>query len=274
MTFRLEKAALYFALLVAWVAMLGSLYFSDMLHFVPCEWCWRQRILMYPLVLILSVGILRKDEELPYYTATISGLGLCASTYHYLLQKTSWFSDACTAGVPCSSAYINWFGFVTIPFLALLAFTLIFFASLVVLTSEHYIWEEEDATPWAMLLSIVAFALVPVALSFLHVAPTESATTDTLVIPPSGQELYSQKCAACHGPEGGGVEGLGTALVGSEFTLNTPEEEWIAFVKEGRPANHPDNTSGIAMPPKGGDPNLTDGELQAIFSFLRLSSKP
>lgn len=274
MTFRLEKAALYFALLVAWVAMLGSLYFSDVLHFVPCEWCWRQRILMYPLTLILSIGILRKDEELPYYTAIISGLGLCASTYHYLLQKTSWFSDACTAGVPCSSAYINWFGFVTIPFLALLAFTLIFFASLVVLTSEHYIWEEEAATSWGMLLSIAAFALVPVALSFLHTPPTEDSVSETIVIPPSGQALYSQNCAACHGAEGEGVEGLGSPLVGSEFTLNSSQEEWIAFVKEGRPANHPDNKSGIPMPPKGGAPELTDEGLQSIFSFLRLRSNP
>ncbi len=275
MTVKLEKAALYFALLVAWIAMLGSLYFSDVLHFIPCEWCWRQRILMYPLVLILSIGILRKDEELPYYTAVISGLGLSASTYHYLLQKTSWFSDACTAGVPCSSAYINWFGFVTIPFLALLAFTFIFFASLITLTSEHYIWDEEDSIPWLMLLSIIGFASVPIVLSFLHAATAEDVAANTppaLVIPPSGRELYNQKCAACHGTDGEGAEGLGIALVGTDFTLNQSAEEWIAFVKEGRPADHPDNKSGNPMPPKGNATELTDEDLQAIFSFLRLES--
>ncbi|MGB0389893.1 MAG: disulfide bond formation protein B, partial [Ardenticatenaceae bacterium] len=86
MSSKLEKNALYFALLVAWVATLGSLYFSNVRHFEPCEWCWRQRILMYPLIVILSVGLLRKDEQLSYYSATISGLGVLASSYHYLLQ--------------------------------------------------------------------------------------------------------------------------------------------------------------------------------------------
>ena len=270
MTFRLEKSALYFALLVAWVATLGSLYFSEVRHFVPCEWCWRQRILMYPLILIFSVGLLRKDEHLPYYTATISALGLSASTYHYLLQKTSWFTEACTAGVPCSSAYINWFGFITIPFLALIAFMLIFFCSLIALTSEHFIWDEDEATHWPLLLSIVAFGLLPFAFSFLPAAPKEENRNAELFIPSDGASLYSNNCSACHGAQAEGVENLGPALAGSDFTFNTPVEEWIALVKAGRAADHPDNKSRIPMP---AFPHLADNDLQAIFSFLRLSSQ-
>ncbi|MGB0389464.1 MAG: c-type cytochrome, partial [Ardenticatenaceae bacterium] len=89
-----------------------------------------------------------------------------------------------------------------------------------------------------------------------------------------GATLYRETCASCHGPEGEGVANLGSALVGSEFTLNTPDEEWISFVREGRPADHPDNKSGIAMPPSGGRSDLSDDDLQAIFSYLRLNSRP
>ena len=285
MTFKVEKYALYFAHLVAWTAMLGSLYFSEVRHFIPCEWCWRQRILMYPLVLITAVGLWRRDELLPYYTLVFSSLGMSASTYHYLLQKTTWFSStgSCQAGVACSTAYINWLGFITIPFLALIAFMLIFFCSMIALSSRDFIWEdeedEEDASfSLVPVLSIIAVALLPFAFSFLpqsvqdehasHQAGAEQITPIS-----DGATLYRETCASCHGPEGEGVANLGSALVGSEFTLNTPDEEWINFVREGRPADHPDNKSGIAMPPSGGRSDLSDDDLQAILSHLRLNSQ-
>ncbi len=121
------RIPIYLAILVAWVAMLGSLYFSEIAGFVPCKLCWYQRILMYPLALILPIAALRRDDDVPAYVLPFSVTGIFVSTYHYLLQKTNIFSSSgvCTGGIPCNVAYINWLGFITIPFLALTAFVII-----------------------------------------------------------------------------------------------------------------------------------------------------
>ncbi len=120
--------------------MAGSLYFSEVAGFIPCKLCWYQRILMYPLTVILLMIIIIRflDEDAPYFVLPFSLLGISVSTYHYLLQKTDLFtsSTVCTAGAPCTTTWINWFGFVTIPFLALTAFLIITIAMIVVFTSD------------------------------------------------------------------------------------------------------------------------------------------
>ncbi len=115
------------ALIAAWAATLGSLYFSEVLNFIPCSLCWYQRILMYPLAVILLVGLIRRDEGIFIYVLPFSMTGVILSTYHYLLQKTDIFthSAVCDTGIPCTTTWINLFGFVTIPFLALTAFLII-----------------------------------------------------------------------------------------------------------------------------------------------------
>lgn len=115
------------AWLIAIVATVGSLYFSEIRGFIPCELCWYQRILMYPLIIVLGIGFYKKDPNLKLYALPFSILGMGVSLLHYLHQKTDWFQQAiqCTDGVPCSGQYINWLGLITIPFLALVAFTLI-----------------------------------------------------------------------------------------------------------------------------------------------------
>lgn len=122
----LQAYGYHLAWVPALVATLGSLYFSEVAGFIPCAYCWYQRILMYPLVVLILVGIIKQDELLPNYVLPLSVIGILMSTYHYLTQ---WgiFGDstACAAGTPCSIRYINWFGFVTIPFMALTAFVLI-----------------------------------------------------------------------------------------------------------------------------------------------------
>lgn len=75
------------ALLVAITATLGSLYYSEVAKFVPCTLCWYQRILMYPLTLILLVGIIKQDEHLPFYVLPFSLLGMGVSTYHVLIEN-------------------------------------------------------------------------------------------------------------------------------------------------------------------------------------------
>lgn len=118
---------LYAAWLVAIIATAGSLYFSEVRLFVPCALCWYQRILMYPLVLLLGIASYRQDRSIVSYALPLSVLGMGVSLFHYLEQKVPGFStpSICRAGVPCSQEYINWLGFITIPFLALIAFTLI-----------------------------------------------------------------------------------------------------------------------------------------------------
>lgn len=118
---------IYPAWLVALVATLGSLYFSEVRMYVPCTLCWYQRILMYPLVLLLGVASYRQDREVVQYALPLSLLGVVVSGYHLMEQKIPGFGAAvlCRSGVPCSGEYINWFGFLTIPGLSLIAFVVI-----------------------------------------------------------------------------------------------------------------------------------------------------
>ncbi|WP_214697342.1 disulfide oxidoreductase [Exiguobacterium sp. s160] len=122
-----EKYGLYLAWLVALTATLGSLYFSEIREFVPCELCWIQRIFMYPLTIILGIAVFTEDRAVRKYVLPLTIIGGIVSLYHYLVQKVPGFAEIqpCAQGVPCSGQYINWFGFITIPFLALTAFTLI-----------------------------------------------------------------------------------------------------------------------------------------------------
>lgn len=130
---------LYAAWVVAIAAMAGSLYFSEVRHFVPCTLCWWQRILMYPLVPLLGIATFRQDRGIWRYALPLSVVGLGTSTYHYLIQKVPGFAPpaSCAIGVPCSAAYINWFGFVTIPLLAGTAFLLITVALVLLARGER-----------------------------------------------------------------------------------------------------------------------------------------
>ncbi len=85
----------------------------------------------------------------------------------------------------------------------------------------------------------------------------------------AGEETYSSSCVACHGPDAKGIEGLGKDLTNSEFLNSRSDAEVIAFLKEGRPAGDPDNMAGIDMPPKGGNPSLTDSDMADITAYLR-----
>ena len=112
---------------VSFVATLGSLYFSEIRGYEPCELCWYQRILMYPLAIVLGVAVYRNDTFIYKYVLPFSVIGMALSGYHYCLQKIPALKafETCTSGVPCSGQYINWLGFITIPFLAFIAFTII-----------------------------------------------------------------------------------------------------------------------------------------------------
>ena len=84
-----------------------------------------------------------------------------------------------------------------------------------------------------------------------------------------GHEEYKKVCAVCHGQNGEGMAQLGKDLRGNEFVKTHSDEELLAFIIEGRPATHPDNTRGVDMPPRGGNPNVTDEQILQIVAYMR-----
>lgn len=118
---------LLFVWIVSLVATLGSLFFSEVMRLPPCVLCWYQRICMYPLVVISTIGLLRRDTGSPGYAWPLAGAGLAIATYHNLLYYGV-IPDAitpCAQGVSCTSRQIEWLGFITIPLLSLTAFAMI-----------------------------------------------------------------------------------------------------------------------------------------------------
>jgi disulfide bond formation protein DsbB len=134
----LKERLIYASWLVAIVATLGSLYYSNVLHLTPCVLCWYQRIFMYPLVLIIPIGIIKKDKILPWYVVVMSSFGALIALYHYLLQQGI-IPDRlapCEAGISCTTKFVEYYGFITIPFLSLVAFALITIAMIYALKEQ------------------------------------------------------------------------------------------------------------------------------------------
>lgn len=99
-------------------AMAASLYYSEVVGFVPCEFCWYQRIAMYPLVFVTLIAALTRDQGAARYVVPLAAVGLLLSTYHYQLQMFPDQPTMCAPDAPCTTRYVNQFGFVSIPFMA------------------------------------------------------------------------------------------------------------------------------------------------------------
>ena len=116
---------------VAWtqalIATAGSLAFSEVLKLPPCTLCWYQRIAMYPLVLILGVGITLGDRRLALYALPLSLIGLAIAIYHNLLYYGVLPEGAvqCSLGVSCTARQLELLGFLTIPLMSVIAFGVI-----------------------------------------------------------------------------------------------------------------------------------------------------
>lgn len=123
----LKPYILYVAWIQALMATLGSLFFSEILKYPPCVLCWYQRIAMYPLVVIIGIGILKKDKNLPLYVYPLAISGLLIAFYHNLLyyQLIPESSAPCILGVSCTTKFVEYFGFITIPFLSLMSFVVV-----------------------------------------------------------------------------------------------------------------------------------------------------
>jgi disulfide bond formation protein DsbB len=115
----LGSKAVWLAWVVALVATIGSLMYSELFHYVPCRLCWFQRIAMYPLAVVLLVGALRREVAVKFYAIPIALIGLVISIYHNVLQFfPSLEGTSCDPLVPCSARSIEMFGFMDLPFMA------------------------------------------------------------------------------------------------------------------------------------------------------------
>ncbi|KUP08071.1 disulfide bond formation protein DsbB [Bacillus coahuilensis p1.1.43] len=126
-----QENVLFLGFAASLIASMGSLYFSEIKGYEPCTLCWYQRILMYPMTILYAVAIAKKDGNIWMYTRILSSLGMFVSAYHYSLQKLTFLTEAAPScgRVPCTGEYINFLGFITIPFLALTAFVIIFIST-------------------------------------------------------------------------------------------------------------------------------------------------
>ena len=117
----------FLAFLISLVASLGSLFFSEIMNFIPCSLCWYQRIFMYSLVFLFLINLLYPDDKIFKYSFPLVFIGWIISIYHNLLmfkiipEKLS----PCVQGIPCSVDYLNWLGFITIPLLSFFSYTCI-----------------------------------------------------------------------------------------------------------------------------------------------------
>lgn len=111
---------------VACTATAGSLYFSEVAHFTPCNLCWYQRICMYPLAVILTIAAVRRDHGITPYAAALAGIGAAIAGYHVLLERFPTLeSDICDPANPCTLIWVERLGYLTIPTMALSGFVAI-----------------------------------------------------------------------------------------------------------------------------------------------------
>jgi disulfide bond formation protein DsbB len=124
-----------FAFIVALIATCGSLFYSNYAGFEPCVLCWLQRIFMYPEVILLGLAIIKRDNKIIDYNLALSLIGLVISIYHNNLVIKGLHSTICTISEPCTINYVLEYGYITIPMMALTAFSLI---SILLIFKKYY----------------------------------------------------------------------------------------------------------------------------------------
>ena len=301
------KLSPYAALIVAATAMAGSLFFSQVLGWLPCEMCWYQRIAMYPLVFILFIGILRRDEKMWRYVIPIALVGAAISTYHILYQKTDWFTASpceLNSGVSCKGDYLNWLnGLITIPTLALIAFVLVILSGVASRISSDIPAMDDDETDTEEPVVVPAVAIEPRSAFLVRLAGAALAIGAAIVLvfavgadlrasrPPKTTELPGAKptspfarpafrfaggatffrdyCAMCHGSNGDGINGLAPTLAGSTLVKFGTEDELLRMIRKGRLPTDADNKSGLQMPQSGGMASYTDDELRSVIRYMK-----
>ncbi len=126
-----------------------------------------------------------------------------------------------------------------------------------------------DPAPLAFREPAVAVAPGGVASTVTPVAATAPVAAAAAGDAEQGKALYATTCVACHGPNAEGVKGLGKDMTTSQFIADLSDADLLTFIKLGRGVDDPLNTTGVAMPPKGGNPAISDEQLTDIISFMR-----
>lgn len=116
----IQDYALPSCLVIAIVGLLGSLYFSEILHFTPCLLCWYQRILLYPLVPLFAIGLVTRDQNVWKYGLPLIIISAGVGIYQLLLVYGVIKTSSCLVGISCAAIQWSLFGFITIPLLAFL----------------------------------------------------------------------------------------------------------------------------------------------------------
>lgn len=132
---QLKPAAVPLAAAIGVTATSGSLYLSEVAHFDPCRLCWVQRGFMYPAALLLVLGVVTRKQGFALVAGSLAFPGLLVSIFHRYEQAVGTVGNFCDVSVPCSSRWVNHFGFVTIPTMAGVAFAGIF-----ALVGVHLLW--------------------------------------------------------------------------------------------------------------------------------------
>ena len=116
---------LFFCWLLVSVSAMGSLFFSYVMEFAPCVLCWYQRIFLFPLVLILAIGLFPFDKKTVKYALPLAIAGWLTAAYHNLIYAgiIPESLQPCSQGVSCTEEYIDLFGFLSIPMLSFLSFS-------------------------------------------------------------------------------------------------------------------------------------------------------
>ena len=124
-TLPLNWLLLFGAWLLATAGMLTSLFFSNVMDVPVCVLCWYQRIALYPLVLLLPLGLFPFDPRVMRYAASLVAVGWLIALFHVLLVAgvVPESAQPCVQGIPCSQTYVEYFGFLNIPLMSLLTFS-------------------------------------------------------------------------------------------------------------------------------------------------------
>lgn len=138
-----SKTLMVFALIPSVFSVIGSLYFSEYAGYAPCDYCWWQRVAMYPLVPILAIALWRNDKQVYWTTLPFLAFGLVTSFWHNIMyyranffQVGEYVAPCRVGGASCTERYVEYFGFVTIPLLA-------FFALVFITTCMVWLWKRE-----------------------------------------------------------------------------------------------------------------------------------
>lgn len=125
-----------------------------------------------------------------------------------------------------------------------------------------------NRTKVGLAVATLALAVAACAGSSVDDLPTVTTGPVEPGDPIAGAAVYRGTCAGCHGVDLEGVGGLGSALAPSDWVADRSEDEIVDFLLVGREADHPENMQGIAMPPRGGNPSLSDQDLHDVAAYL------